>query len=414
MAKRLPAGSPSLLRRLNSTAILRVIRTDGPISRTELARVTGLSKPTVNEVVESLLNTGYVAESVPAGDRPPRRPGPRARLLRFQSNLGYVLGIDIGADKTLALLTDLDGRVLATERRRTSARERSDADLMLDKVHAVAQAALEASGVSPPDLKAVGVGTPGVVDPVLGAVTLAPQLGGWEGIRLERRLGRFFPCPILVDNEVHLSLLAERWLGAAQGADDAFYVQIGVGIGGGILIGGNVYPGASGAAGEVGYLPLFDPEAPGDRLGPFEQAAGGSAFARLGRRSAERHPTSVLRQLVHGDLDAIDAETVFRAAAQGDQAATEVVDELVERLARGIAAAVVVLNPAAVIVGGGISRAGECLLEPLARRISALVPVPPLITLSTLGDEAVALGGARLALNAVEEQLFALPAEAPA
>jgi glucokinase len=411
MAHRLPAGSPSLLRRLNSTAILRAIRTDGPLSRTELARITGLSKPTVKDVVESLLDTGYVLESVPAG--PPRRPGPRARLLRFQSNLGYVLGIDIGANKTLAIVTDLDGRVLATERRRTSARERADADVMLGKVRAVAHTALEASGVSPTDLKAVGVGTPGVVDPILGAVTLAPQLGGWEGIRLERRLSRYFPCQILVDNEVHLSLLAERWLGAAQGVDDAFYVQIGVGIGGGILIGGNVYRGASGAAGEVGYLPLFDPEAPEDRLGAFEQAAGGTAFARLGRRSAERHPNSILHQLVHGELDAIDAEVVFTAAVQGDQAATEVVDKLVERLARGIAAAVVVLNPAAVIIGGGISRAGERLLEPLQRRIRALVPVPPRITLSTLGDEAVALGGARLALNADEEHLFALTAEGP-
>ena len=413
MANRLPAGSPSLLRRLNSTAVLRAIRTDGPISRTELARVTGLSKPTVNDVVESLLDTGYVAESVSDGAGPLRRPGPRARLLRFRSNVGYVLGIDIGANKILALVTDLDGRIIAAERRRTSARERADADSMLDKVRAVARTALEASGVSLTDLKAVGVGTPGIVDPVLGAVTLAPQLGGWEGIRLERRLSRFFPCQILVDNEVHLSLLAERWLGAAQGIDDAFYVQIGVGIGGGILIGGNVYRGASGAAGEVGYLPLFDPETPDDRLGAFEHAAGGTAFARLGRRSAERHPSSILHQLVHGELDAIDAETVFAATTQGDEAATEVVGELVERLARGIAAAVVVLNPAAVIIGGGISRAGERLLEPLERRVRALVPVPPRMTLSSLGDEAVALGAARLALNAVEERLFAPTAEVP-
>jgi len=412
MADRLPAGSPSLLRRMNSAAILQTIRTGGPISRTELARVTGLSKPTVNDVVESLLNTGYVLESVADEDGSPRRPGPRARLLWFRANLGYVLGIDIGANKTLAVVTDLDGRVLATERRRTSARERTDADAMLVKVRDMGQAALDASGASKSDLKAVGVGTPGVVDPIRGDVTLAPQLGGWEGIRLERRLSRFFPCQILVDNEVHLSLLAERWLGAAQGVDDALYVQIGVGIGGGILIGGNIYRGASGSAGEIGYLPLFDPEdtqgVPGDRLGPFEQAAGGSAFARHGRRKAELDPESLLHDLVEGDLDALDAETVFLAAARKDRAANEVLDELVERLGRGIAAAVVVLDPATVIVGGGLSRAGERLLDPLVRQIRTHVPVAPQIALSTLGDEAVALGAARMALNAVETRLFGL------
>jgi len=386
------------------------------VSRSELAQATGLSKPTVNDVVEFLLGAGFVTESVPGGDGDwrPSRPGRPARLLRFRSDLGFVLGIDIGANKTLALVADLDGQVLAAERRRTSVSDRASADAMLGKVRAVARAALDAAEVSPGDLKAVGVGTPGVVDPVSGRVTLAPQLSGWEGIRLGRRLGRSFPCPVFVDNEVHLSLLAERWRGAAQGIDDAFYVQIGVGIGGGILIGGDVYRGAGGAAGEVGYLPLFDAEAPSEGLGPFEHAAGGTAFARLGRQAAERSPGSALLEFGRGGPDAIDAETVFAAAARGDEAAAGVLAELLDRLARGIAAAVVVLNPATVIVGGGLSRAGDQLLEPLERRIRELVPVPPRIALSTLGDEAVALGAARLALQAVDVRLFDLAATVPA
>ena len=386
------------------------------MSRSELAQATGLSKPTVNDVVEFLLGAGFVTESVPGGDGEGRRPRPGrpARLLRFRSDLGFVLGIDIGANKTLALVADLDGQVLAAERRRTSASDRASADAMLRQVRAVARAALDAAEVSPSDLKAVGVGTPGVVDPVSGRVTLAPQLSGWEGIRLGRRLGRSFPCPVFVDNEVHLSLLAERWRGAAQGIDDAFFVQIGVGIGGGILIGGDVYRGAGGAAGEVGYLPLFDAEAPSEGLGPFEHAAGGTAFARLGRQAAERSPGSALLEFGRGGPDAIDAETVFAAAARGDEAAAGVLAELLDRLARGIAAAVVVLNPATVIVGGGLSRAGDQLLEPLERRIRELVPVPPHIALSALGDEAVALGAARLALQAVDVRLFDLAATVPA
>ena len=406
MTHRIPAGSPRLLRRLNSAAVLRMIRADGPISRAELARATGLSKPTVNGAVELLLESGYLTERVAGFDGGTRRPGPRARLLSFRGDLGHVLGIDIGANKVLVIVADLTGEVLGAARRRTSARERQTADSLLDLVGAATDEVLATAGVERSSLQAVGVGTPGVVDPVSGRVTLAPQLSGWEGIRLGHRLEPAFPCSVLVDNEVHLSVLGERWRGSAQGIDDALYVQIGVGIGGGVLIGGEVYRGAGGAAGEIGYLPIFDDDARRDGLGPFEHAAGGNAFARLGRCAAAAGESPALLELAGGNLDAIDAELVFAAAERGDEAAQRILDKLLERLARGIASAVMILNPSTVIVGGGISRAGDRLLEPLQRGIAGLVPVLPQVVLSTLGDEAVALGATRLALQVVEERLF--------
>lgn len=406
MTHRMPAGSPRLLRRINSAAVLRAIRAGAPISRSELARATGLSKPTVNGAVELLLQSGYLTERVAAVDDRTRRPGPRARLLSFRGDSGHVLGIDIGANKVLAVVADLTGEVLGTVRRLTGARERQTANAILDLVGAATDDALATAGVDRSTLRAVGVGTPGVVDPVSGRVTLAPQLGGWEGIRLASRLQPAFPCSVLVDNEVHLSVLGERWRGSAQGIDDALYVQVGVGIGGGVLIGGDVYRGAGGSAGEIGYLPIFDDDGGRDGLGPFEHAAGGTAFARLGRRAAAAGESPALLELAGGDLDAIDAEVVFAAAARSDEAAKRIVDELLQRLARGIASAVTILNPSTVIVGGGVSRAGERLREPLERLIADLVPVPPRVVLSSLGDESVALGAARLALQAVEERLF--------
>jgi predicted NBD/HSP70 family sugar kinase len=395
---------------MNSALLLRTIRSHGPLSRSELARSTGLSKPTVNDVVDRLLRAGYVLEALADGDGRPRRPGPRARLLTFRADLGHVLGLDIGANKVLAVAADLNGDVLAQERRETTRAAREDAGILLGRVRATAEAALARAGVDRSALRAVGVGTPGVVDPGSGRVTLAPQLGGWDGIPLARRLEPSFSCPVLVDSEVHLAVLAERWRGAAQGITEAIYVNIGVGIGGGVLIGGDLYRGAAGAAGEIGYLPLPDPDESHDDLGPFEHAAGGAAFARLGRRAAADGRGGLLRELAGGDSDGIDAEVVFAAAAQGDAAATEIVDELLERLARGVAAAAIVLNPEAVIIGGGVSRAGERLLEPLTRRIPELVPLPPRVLLSTLGEEAVALGAVRLAVQAVEEWLFAVAA----
>ena len=409
---RLPAGSPQLLRQLNSAHVLRAIRNHGPISRAELASTIGLSKPTVNEVVEALLGDGTVLESEASGEERPLRPGRRARLLRFRADVGHVLGIDIGANKLLVAVADLNGDVIASERRPVQARERADAEALLKHVQAAATRALAAAGAQRSLLRAVGVGTPGVVDPTTGRLSLAPQLGGWDGLPLGRRLQRSFPCPVLVENEAHLSVLAERWRGAAQGIDDALFVQAGYGVGGGLLLGSRLYRGANGAAGEIGYLPFAEDWSPRDGLGAFEHAAGGSAYARHGRRAASSAGGRRLLELASGDIDAIDAQVVFAAAAEGNLAALKVVDTLVRRLARGIAAAVVVLDPRAVIVGGGLSRAGQTLLHPLERELAELVPIPPRIVLSDLGDEAVAYGAIRLAVLNVEEHLFGIATEA--
>src|SRR4051794_20776714 len=153
---RLPAGSPQLLRRLNSAHVLSAIRTHGPISRAELAKTIGLSKPTVNEVVEGLLGDGVVVESEADGERP-ARPGRRARLLRFRADLGNVLGVDIGANKLLVLVADLNGDVLASQRRAVRPAERADAPALLRAVQAAATDALAAAGVRRSSLQAVGV-----------------------------------------------------------------------------------------------------------------------------------------------------------------------------------------------------------------------------------------------------------------
>lgn len=404
------SGSPQLMRRLNSALVLRAIRSAGSASRSELVRATGLSKPTVSEVVEGLLRTGYISEA--AADDGRGRPGPRARLLTFRAELGHVVGIDVGADKVLVHLADLSGTILATERRQT--RTARDAGALLKALRAATAAALRRGGVPRASLKAVTVGTPGIVNPASGRITLAPQLPGWEGIDLGSQLRNSFDCPVLIENEVRLSVLAERWRGAAQEIDDAVYIQIGVGIGAGVLIGGELYRGAAGAAGEIGYLPC-----PGGRSivngpGPFEDAAGGNAFARLGRDAASRRGGRLLRQLAGGDPDAVDAKIVFAAAREGDRAAQAIVDELTQRLAEGVAAVVAVLNPSTVIVGGGLSRAGADLLDPLDRHLSELVPLPPRLVLSSFGDEAVALGAVRLALQSVDERLFSFVESASA
>lgn len=356
----------------------------------------------MNDVTEFLLREGFIRDFSMVEDDRVRPRGPAPRLFTFCADLGHVLGIDVGADKIVALAADLSGQVVGSVQRQTSSAK--PVEVLREVRHAMA-AVLKESKVDRASLKAVAVGTPGVVEG--GLIRLAPQLGDWEGVDLGHELDPSLPCPVLVKNEAHLSILAERWQGSAQGIDDAVYVQLGVGVGAALLINGEAYGGASGAAGEIGYLPIFrQSKVTYDGPGSFEDAVGGNAYARLGAAAAATPEGALLRQLAGDDPAAVDAEVVFAAAARDDAAASAIVETLTRTLARGIAAAIVLLDPAAVIIGGGLSRAGDALLAPLNRHLDDILPAPPRLVLSTLGSQAVALGAVRHACEFAEKQLF--------
>jgi predicted NBD/HSP70 family sugar kinase len=403
MQVRAPAGSPSLLRRHNSKLILDAIRAEGPISRAALARAVGLSKPTVNQVAELLLAQEFVVEEMDGPDAAPRRPGPRARLLRFRAEVGHVLGLDVGAGKARALLADLSGEIVATAQRTLDGPPRRDA--LLDLVEATARDVMDRLGDG--ELRVAGVGTPGVVDPASGRISLAPQIEGWDGLDLGGELEDRLGCPAVADNETRLSLLAEAWRGTARGVDNVAYVQVGIGIGGAVLVDGRLVRGKSGAAGEIGYL-LDAGEAAGNgAVGPFEHAAGGRAYARLGAEAARGPHGDALRRAAGGDPGAVDARCVFAAAAAGDGAAADIVAGLTERLGRGVANVATVLDPDLVVLGGGVANAGQALLDPVAAAVLRAVPSPPRVVLTELGDDGVALGAVRRAIDVADELLFA-------
>jgi predicted NBD/HSP70 family sugar kinase len=205
-----------------------------------------------------------------------------------------------------------------------------------------------------------------------------------------------FDCPVHVEREVTLSLLAEQWLGVAQDLSDGLFVQLGVGVGAGLLIDGHVYRGADGGAGEIGLMPVGSPTPfAGDGLGPFESATGGAALAREGAALARTRRGSKLLELAGGKAHSVTAAMVFAAAAAGDVAAGKVLSKALDVLAQGIAGLVCALNPRAVILSGGMSRAGEQLRGPLESRVATQVPFPPKFLISTVGDEGVALGAVR-------------------
>jgi predicted NBD/HSP70 family sugar kinase len=401
-------GSPGLMRAINAAHVVRELRARGPMSRASLVRATGLSKPTITNVVADLEALRYI-ELFNGSLGSNASPGVRAPLYEYCAGRGHVLGIDIGADKTLLLLADLAGTVLASRRLNTRAISPLTPKGILNAVASASAELLADAAGSTETLLSVVVGTPGVVSSV-GVVTMAPQLEGWEGLDLAAAMSEYYPCPVTVESEVSLSLQAERWVGVAQGVDDALFVNLGVGVGAALLVDGKRLRGADGAAGEIGLMPLPKTGVNGS-VGyvEMESETGGGALLQRGQALARTPEGAALLQRADGNPADVDASIVFAAMRDGDAAAIGLVQEMVRTLAWGISCLVCALNPRVIVIGGGLSRAADVFLGQLKEQVAAAVPFPPEWFVSELGDEAVALGAVNQATAIVERNLFLKP-----
>ncbi|MET9111317.1 ROK family transcriptional regulator [Streptomyces zhihengii] len=381
---RLTGGDPSLLRRINSAVVLHSLRGANSPTLTDLTRITGLSRPTVEGVVEGLVEAGLVVESVPE-EGEARRQGRPARRYRFRAEAGHLLGIEIGAHRVAVLISGLDGRIIGAGSREVS--ETASADDRLERVRSVVADVLRRTGVARSSLRAVGVGSPGIVE-ADGTVRLSTALPGWTGLPLGERLSRSFRCPVLVENDANAAAVAEHWKGAARESDDIVFVLAGLSPGAGSLIGGRLHRGFGGAAGEIGALHLLGREVTPETL--------------LSTTDEPLPP-----------LDEQAVAEVFALARSGDEQAREAVDRYNQRLVHDVAALVLALDPELVVIGGWAAGL-DGVLEPLRTELSRYCLRPPQVTLSMLGEAAVATGALRVALDHVEEQLFAVEGTATA
>src|SRR3954466_6333470 len=284
-------GTPRLLRAINERTLLDHLTSRGPSSRAQLARETGLSKPTVSQALANLERAGLVRE---LGRVSPAR-GRTAVLYGPDPTAAYVVGIDIGRSWLRVAVADMAGRIV--ERRDERNRARSAASLV-NGVHDVAQAVVGAAGVTWPQVAHTVVGGPGVYDPDSGRLRHAPNLPGWSRPGLMSALREALPASVELDNDANLAALGERTFGRGRGVRDFVYLWVGTGIGLGIVLDGALYRGAFGAAGEVAYLPLAEEPSVGVRArrrGMLEEAASADAVVRsarahgmAGRLTAER------------------------------------------------------------------------------------------------------------------------------
>jgi predicted NBD/HSP70 family sugar kinase len=390
----LAAARPSLIRTMNEQLLLEHIRQRGPCSRAELARVSGLSKPTVSLALGNVERAGLVRI---AGQRT-GVPGRSAQLYELAPDAGLVLALDIGHDYVRGALAGLTGEVRARSElraRATSARGR------VAELVALADSLCRAAGVGRSAVTQTVIGSPGVYDPRRNAMKFTGGgLPGWDSPAQLAGLREAFGPSLVMENDVDAAALAEQAHGHGRNVGHFAFVHFGTGIGMGLVIGGQLLRGAHGVAGEIAFMPLSDgadlDEREARKRGEFEAAASSSAIVRAARKAGLR--------------GALSARRVFEAAAAGDQRAVAVVAGEARLAAKAICVVVTVVDPELIVLGGGIGQAPG-FADLVGSELDQMAPVRPEILVSALGTDAVVDGclaaGTELAWGQVVTQLQA-------
>src|SRR6266511_1251669 len=378
-------ATPPLLKHLNEQTVLETIRAGAPISRAEISRRAGISKPTVSLALRSLLDAGLVREAARGPD------GPSYGALFFEPvpDAAFVLGLDLGARFLRGAVCDLAGEVRA---RQDVELRGADADGALRAIAMLQASLVDAAALPVERIDGVVLGVPGVVDAAKGTLQLTtPNIPGLEGRRFGHELRDRLGVAVTLENDVNLAAVGERWAGVARGVDDFAFLSVGTGMGMGLVLGGELHRGNHGAAGEVdwalaGLAEDVDPSA-------YGVAALAARVAPAGSPGTSLAPP-------------YDARAVFAAARRGDPLGRTVVEEVARRIAAHIAPIAAVADPALVVLGGGLGANGDLLLTPVRRLLAAWIPYPPRVEISSLGESAVLMGALAVGLQSALDNVF--------
>lgn len=408
-------GTPSLLRAINDRTALRLLADRGPLSRTQLGALAGLSKPTASQLMDRLEAAGLVEPVIEitavgeaaAGAVGEKAPGRTARRYQLRGAAAHVAGLDVTPARILARVCDLSGHTVGSASLPTPGRSAAGT---VDRVRDALAAACDPARVPPAALHHVVIGLGGAIDPATGRLGFARHLPGWHEPDLLARLRTTLtpagsPDPrVDIENDVNLAAVAEQAVGAAADARDFVVLWIAEGIGAAVVIDGRLHRGATGGAGEVGYMPV--PGAPLVRTigrgtnGGFQALAGAPAVLKLAR--------------AHGFSGADAPIAVGRAAAAltsnqpaAREAARLLLTELADRLATGLAPLVAVLDPELIVLTGAVPRAGGAALRELTADALHGMAIPrPRLVDSAVPDNPVLAGAIHAALTATREAVF--------
>jgi predicted NBD/HSP70 family sugar kinase len=370
---------PALLRALNERTVLDAVRASGPLSRADLARQTGISRPTVSLVLRALLEDGLVRET----ELEPGRPHYGAVYYEADPEAALVLGVDFGSRMVRAALSDLSGEVRARE----EIRSRGSVEERIDALASTCSSLLRRSKLPGDLLENAVVALPAVVSPVDGSVSSA-DLPGLGSADLREQLEQALHVGVTLENDVNLAALGEQRHGVAQGADDFAFLLVGAGLGAAIVVGGKLHRGRNGAAGEIDAVRNGRP----DDVDPCAAAISKYAEELAAGKETVLEPPFEAREL-------------FAAAREGDGVAAAVVEEAARRIALHVLPLAATLDLPLVVLGGSLGGNAD-LLEPVRRHLQEWVPFAPRVEVSALGEAAVLEGALAEGVDTALERVF--------
>lgn len=391
-------GTPRVLRAMNDRAALDLLLEHGPLSRTRIGKLTGLSKPTASQLLARLEAAGLVV----ATGTSEGRPGPSAQLYTVNPRAAHVAGLDVNGQRIVAAVADVTGATvgqfdLATPGRRADSVVRQVADAL--------DGAVKEAGLTRADVHRIVIGTPGAFDPGTGRLRYASHLPGWHSPTLLDELAAFLPMPVEYENDVNLVAVAEQRLGAARGHEDFVLLWNEEGLGAALVINGRLHRGFTGGAGEVGFLPV-----PGTPLvrqvvkansGGFQELAGAQAVPRLAKALGIDTPQQPYAKVA--------AELLARAADayEEDEALTELLRQYAQRLATGLASVTAVLDPGLIVLSGrAVAAGGEILRSLIQSELAELAASRPRLVVGEIDRTPVLRGALERALADTRDEVF--------
>lgn len=388
----------------NKHSALNLIRyTPGGISRAELARQLGLSRAAISSIAKDLLQLNLIRESEPGTNT----GGRSSILLEINPDCCFVVGVDIGATHLGLILTDYSAHIQKISEFPFDVSK--GPETCLAEVDSRLRDFLAASDVRLTDIQAIGVGVPGPVVAEKGGVIAPPIMPGWDRFPIQYHLKELWGCPITLNNDAGLGALGEWAYGAGRNERCLLYVKVGYGIGAGILINGQIFRGATGAAGEIGHITINEngPLCTCGNRGCLEAMAGGRSIVH---RAQQIIQSGRRTQLASIPSDEITAAHVAESARQGDLVAQEIVSQAGQHIGIALASLINVVNPGMIIIGGSVSLMGDLLLEPI-RQTATKRSLPASaqdvrITAAFLGQRSSGMGAITQALTVSTYQML--------
>jgi predicted NBD/HSP70 family sugar kinase len=385
-------GTPAFLRAMNDRHAFERLLAEGPLTRGRLGELTGLSKVTASQLVVRLQRRGLIEV---AGTRSGGR-GPNAELYAVRPGCTFAVGIDMVLDRVEAAVAGITGEVVARVSHSTS-----HAAEPITVIPDVVREALAAAGVALADVDNVVIGTTGVVDPVSGDVSFSFDIPRWHQ-GLHDALAADLGCEVTIENDVNLAAIAERAHGAARDVQNMVLFWVGRGVGLAVVLGGELQRGATGAAGEVGYLPV-----PGASL--LDDVDSRDARGQLGGSLQQLIGASAVSELAAGHgIAAESADAAVRAALAAGAPADGFLGELAQRLAIGVASVCAVVDPGLVVLAGDVGGAAdERLCKLIGAEVGHLVPVTPTVVTTSVGTDPVLHGAVLTGVEKARQSVLA-------